>query len=51
MDRTFAFVTVCFIAALCFKLWLNHDKEMNGPCHECSECVERRQDNLNIEKE
>lgn len=42
---------VCAAVTGCFYLWLQHDKEMNGHCTDCSECVERWQQNINIGKE
>lgn len=42
---------ICAFALTGFYMWLEHDKEMNGPCRDCSECVERWQDNLKVEKE
>lgn len=42
-EKFVAIFWICTLATICFYLWLEHDKEMNGPCRDCSECVELSQ--------
>lgn len=50
-NTLYAIFFVCSLTAGCFYMWLEHDKEMNGPCTDCSVCVKRWQNNLNVGKE
>ena len=50
-NTLYAIFFVCALILSCVRMWLDHEQYMNGPCRDCSECVERWQDNLNVEKE